>query len=169
MRYWNPDGYSPRIWNLRITILMDGGLTLGEAAAYAGTADRAEVIRATVDRFRQHGFTAAEALPWYLWDFNPAEAVVFAHAGWRPNQGAALWRLALASVPGRSFDGVPDLVTGWLDTGIPPHRALPYLAAGITPDQAPDLEQRRANGENIDPGIATLAALRWESCVAQDL
>lgn len=47
----------------------------------------------------------------------------------------------------------------WVESGIPAHRAVLYVSAGITAPEAIDLQARHEAGEDVDPALATLSAL----------
>src|SRR4051812_25155376 len=120
VRYWSPDQYSPHVWNLRVTALMDYGLTFAEAADFAGTSDLIGDMARHIARYREAGFTYTQAFHWWMHDFTATEATRFANAGWHPHQAGALYRFLSHSDPSRQTPPSPQPSTGGSPPTSPP-------------------------------------------------
>lgn len=153
--------------NRAITDLMSSGLNFAEATLWCSqwTPQRDGVwLSERAVQYRDRGFTPTEAYGWWFCWIEPADAVRWANAGWRPEQvrglratleprqrGAYLWDEA---------QGLDRDLDGWCGSGLTPPRCLRYAQAGITAAEAPAWEARRAAGEDVDLAVSVLIALQ---------
>ena len=159
--HWTPSLQREGLaWNLCVTDLMEVGLSLAEAALWS-RARHSEALRdlpRIVRGYLDVGFTATEGYWWWHRYFWALEATAWASAGWSARTAGDLhWALLHQSNP---LESPPH---EWLDSGVPGHRCVLYALAGCSLQEAVELEARHRNGEEVDPGLRTLAGLRGMS------
>ncbi|WP_182378655.1 hypothetical protein [Nocardioides sp. WS12] len=153
--------------NLRVTVLMDAGFNLADAARWARVRESIDPpnLADAAAGYRDHGFAVRHAIQWRNHGYQADAAASMASNGWTLQLAIELHVGVLvngvAGGPLRSPRG--DLIhtaDHWLELGMPPDLTLLYLQAGFAPHEALGLEERRANGEDIVGALQVLAALR---------
>lgn len=108
-----------------------GSFDPADAATYADgwrCRPAPELILQEAVRYDDLGLTAAQGVAWHQAGFYAAETGTWLSAGYKSEQAVELVLLV-------SFTDID----GWLDSGIPPIRALGLARAGVSPWEADDL------------------------------
>lgn len=112
--------------------------------------------------YRQTGIPNDEAFAWTIRSIS-AEYATYLRRGWSPYAYDTLVYLCAQIYTGSTSDGGLDLVDHWAGSTIVWWRVLRYLRAGLQLEEALDHEERRLNGEDVDPAIDILIALRHQT------
>lgn len=115
----------------------------------------------------QEGFTVFEAIPWIntLGLTDERAAVYFSKAGWTSHEAAAMLQVyttqpEVAATRIIDVDSWLEAAGRWVDSGLPHAWVCRYTAAGISLQAARAFEERRVAGEDIEPTLSLLSALR---------
>lgn len=154
--------------------LYAAGFGFDEAHYFMSRHNRLHLMRDAVDEmweYRRFGIPMERATPWYEAGFAAHLARVFIDAGMTPPSAKRLHMYIAASALAHRqtaesyFHGRALMAV--LEHGVHRARAVVYALAGCTRHEVADFEARRAAGEDIDPAIATIAALRGTSADAK--
>jgi hypothetical protein len=159
-----------RQWNAASDVLVSRRFPLGEAEVWANWGEiRGLSETEIVDRavyFRGIGFSMREALAWSAVIWRDDLAMRLACQGWTPLTARMLKRRLCRAQPGAAprppWEDDESPVLEWVNACLPPQWCLRYIAAGVSPEQAKVLEDRREAGEDIGPQLDLLAALRGD-------
>lgn len=153
--------------DFEVRYLMSFDIPEAEACAWATFCAEHGVSLDVPPGWSQEGFSLSEAIPWIDALGLPDEraASYFSKARWIPAEAAALLQVyinqpAVAATRVIDIDSWLEAAGPWVDSGLIPKRICHYTAAGMSLEAARAFERRSAVGEDIEPTLALLAALR---------
>lgn len=105
--------------------------------------------------YRDTGMPIDEAFVWAITPLNATHALHYRNQGWNPHSYRTLVEFCLDS-PQSEREGA------WIESPVVWWRALRYLRAGLTLNEALQQEDRRVQGDDVDLAIDVLLGLTQE-------